>query len=71
MEETTDNGFVEDAADVDARKMAMKAAEGLELDTYLRYSFFDLWALDLITNDWLRLSEHNLPYLFLVWFFRV
>ena len=38
-EETTDNGFVEDAADVDARKMALKAAEGLELDTYLRYSF--------------------------------
>lgn len=28
-EETTDNGFVEDAADVDARKMAMKAAEEL------------------------------------------
>lgn len=28
-EEATDNGFVEDAADVDARKMAMKAAEEL------------------------------------------
>ena len=29
MEETTDESFVEDAADIDARRMAMKAAEGL------------------------------------------
>ena len=29
MEETTDESFVEDAADIDARRMAMKAAEGV------------------------------------------
>ena len=29
MEEATDESFVEDAADIDARRMAMKAAEGL------------------------------------------
>ena len=29
VEENTDESFVEDAADVDARRMAMKAAEGL------------------------------------------
>lgn len=29
MEENTDESFVEDAADIDARRMAMKAAEGV------------------------------------------
>lgn len=29
VEEATDESFVEDAADIDARRMAMKAAEGL------------------------------------------
>ena len=29
VDETTDESFVEDAADIDARRMAMKAAEGL------------------------------------------
>ena len=29
VEETTDESFVEDAADIDARRMAMKEAEGL------------------------------------------
>lgn len=29
VEETKDESFVEDAADIDARRMAMKAAEGL------------------------------------------
>ena len=29
MEEATDESFVEDAADIDARRMAMKAAEGV------------------------------------------
>lgn len=31
VEETTDESFVEDAADIDARRMAMKAAEGMQL----------------------------------------
>lgn len=31
MEEATDESFVEDAADIDARRMAMKAAEGVHL----------------------------------------
>ena len=30
MEENTDESFVEDAADIDARRMAMKAAEGVQ-----------------------------------------
>lgn len=30
MEENTDISFVEDAADIDARRMAMKAAEGVQ-----------------------------------------
>lgn len=29
VDEATDESFVEDAADIDARRMAMKAAEGL------------------------------------------
>lgn len=32
VDETADDSFVEDAADIDARRMAMKAAEGLQLD---------------------------------------
>ena len=30
VEENTDESFVEDAADIDARRMAMKAAEGVQ-----------------------------------------
>ena len=46
MEEATDESFVEDAADIDARRMAMKAAEGVysKLLNYIHFTFYFVWS---------------------------